>query len=1140
MSASSPERQRQLDDALNAYRRACARGERPDIAELRTRYPELAELFDHVGPTQDRHPPTSEMDAPTVDREQLGRAPRDAHPTSDDECDAAEPDQIARISIPGYELLGEIARGGMGVVYKARQVGTNRLVAIKMLLAGAHSRPKQRRRFLDEAEAVARLAHPNIVQIFDAGEADGLPFFAMEFCAGGSVADLQRGEPMPPSLAAALLERVARAAHAMHENNLVHRDLKPANILLASADAATLPSHLELTSDNIVNRWIPKITDFGLAKNLEGDGATASKAVLGTPSYMAPEQAGGKSKHVGPTADVWSLGAILYDLLTGRPPFVGSTNVDTIAQVLFEEPTPLRQVRRGVPRDLELICLKCLEKESHNRYPTADALADDLRRFLGRQPVLVRPLGTLARVGRWCRRNPMEAVLTAALFLALLAGAIVASIFAVQATDKARDEAIARLNEEFQRQKAEEGEKQANQALRKANDKAYLSQLNLVVQALQSGSPDVALAALDGTQLDLRGWEYRFLSTLLRNEPASLAKLDKPDASLAWSADGRRFAYGTDDGTVAVWDVEIGIMQFSQEAFKTRVHALAFSSDGKHLGATDQEHSIKVWDLSNEQALAGGPTPISLAGHYGRVESIAFNADGTRLASGGADKKLIVWDLRTNKPALQVADMKFAVQSLAFNPDSTRLVSGGPFWSLIVWDVSSTREGSPRMVANHTPEKPNPLVHHAITAVVFDPDGKRIAWADKKGTVGIWDPANGQEILRPFVNPDITSLWFSSDGRVVSTFLHGALDIWDPDGDRQILYAPRVPPGGTRLRASIDGRHLASITKDNALRVWRTDIFFEAQVLAGHTEGHSDTVLAVATSSDGRHIVSGSLDHTVRVWDTLTGQRTGILRGHKDSVSSVAVSPDGSLIVSGSFDRSVKIWDRASGQLLQTLEGHPDNVAGIAFSPDGELLASVSSNELRLWKVNPRAEAPLTSFKTIKVAEEPLLCLAFHPKGNQIAVGTAGGKVRIWNLADATEDRVIQAHKSELMNLAYAPDGKLFSAAAKDPLIKEWDGKSDEPVRVLKGHKSGVTSVAVNTDGRTLASGSFDKTVKLWDLGQGSELKTFHEPNGFVYSIAFSSNGSRLVAGCETEAPMDEDAPPPDRRLLMWQVPAPR
>jgi eukaryotic-like serine/threonine-protein kinase len=350
--------------------------------------------------------------------------------------------------VTGYETLEELGRGGMSVVYKARQQSPRRLVALKMITERAHASRERRARLLAEADAIARLQHPHIVQIYEAGEHEGVPFLALEFMSGGSLAEQVKGPPCPPRQAAALVEQLAGAVHHAHECGIIHRDLKPANVLLAGDGT-------------------PKLADFGLAK-YERPELTATGAILGTPSYMAPEQTWQDNRTPGRAVDIYSLGAILYELLTGRPPFGGATVLETLEWVRSHEPVPPAQLRADFPRDLSTICLKCLEKEPARRYATAQTLAEDLRRYLNGEPILAREVGLLERTWRWCRREPRVASLVAAVFGVLLAGALLSGYFAVTASREAR---AARKAE----QEAEEKAEQARREAKRADDEAAVA-----------------------------------------------------------------------------------------------------------------------------------------------------------------------------------------------------------------------------------------------------------------------------------------------------------------------------------------------------------------------------------------------------------------------------------------------------------------------------------------------------------------------------------------------------------------------------------------------------------------------------------------------------------------------------------------
>jgi tetratricopeptide (TPR) repeat protein len=347
--------------------------------------------------------------------------------------------EVEWVEVPGYEILGLLGKGGMGVVYRALQTSLGRAVALKVV---RHAGSEERRRFHAEAEAIARLKHPNVVQIYEVGEHKGLPYFAMELCEGGSLDGQLDGTPWQPEKAATLVQTLAGAMHAAHAAGVIHRDLKPANVLLA-ADGT------------------PKITDFGLAKRLDVQGLTQTGAVLGTPSYMAPEQAAGKGKAVGPAADVYALGAILYQLLTGRPPFKGETSFDTLRQVLDDEPVPVRRLQPRAPADLETVCLKCLEKEPQRRYASARELAEDLRRFLDCQPVRARPVGLWEKGWKWARRRPAWAALVAVSLLATAALLLGVAWHNVQLGQALADARAAQTRADDLRQQAETAAEEA-------------------------------------------------------------------------------------------------------------------------------------------------------------------------------------------------------------------------------------------------------------------------------------------------------------------------------------------------------------------------------------------------------------------------------------------------------------------------------------------------------------------------------------------------------------------------------------------------------------------------------------------------------------------------------------------------------
>ncbi|MBY0230915.1 MAG: protein kinase, partial [Gemmataceae bacterium] len=420
------------------------------------------------------------------------------------------------VVLPDYEILEVLGRGGMGVVYKARQKALGRVVALKMILAGQHASQEELRRFQVEAEAVARLQHPNIVAIHDIGTRDGRPYFSLEYCDGGSLQSRLDGSPLPPAHAAGLVRKLAEAVGYAHGKGIIHRDLKPANVLLVE------------TRDTPLERATPKITDFGLAKRIEDDqGHTATEAILGTPTYMAPEQAQGKTKSVGPQADVYALGAILYDLLTGRPPFKGATAMDTIQMVQTAEPVPPVRLQPGIPGDLQTITLKCLEKAPERRYGSAGDLAADLGRFLSGQPILARPVGSWERAWKYVRRNPLASAFIALCFLAPAAVAGVSIGYSFHLAEQKRIADDAKDKAEGESKKARLAEEKAKKALAETE----IERDNAKKAKTKAEKAEGRARASEGEALDYLNKAQRAADRLLRVAQTKLRDLGGTEAA---------------------------------------------------------------------------------------------------------------------------------------------------------------------------------------------------------------------------------------------------------------------------------------------------------------------------------------------------------------------------------------------------------------------------------------------------------------------------------------------------------------------------------------------------------------------------------------------------------------------------------
>ncbi len=995
-----------------------------------------------------------------------------------------------------HELLGLLGEGGMGVVYRARHLKLGRVVALKMLRGAALAGAEERHRFLVEAEAIARLQHPNIVQVFEVGEdrsAAGYPqpYFTLEYVEGGSLAEHLDNRPQPPARAAAWLEAIARAVHHAHQQGIVHRDLKPSNVLL--------------TADGRV-----KVCDFGVAKLLAGAAArTRTGALIGTPEFMAPEQgqtAGGPE--VGPATDVYALGAILYAALTGHPPFQGASPVETLLLAQGGEPVAPRRLQPGVPRDLETVCLKCLEKAPAARYPTAEALADDLRRFQNGEPVRARRTTAVGRAWRWCRRYPALAAALLAVLLAVLGGTAVSWWFALRANDEAA---------------------RAGEAARRANERAYASDLRLAQRAWEDDLPDRVRELLDA-QLpeytggaDLRGFEWHYW---WRRAHWGLQELRHPGATygVAYAPDGDRLAAACEDGAVRVWDGR-GDLRLTLTGHVGRVYAVAFGPGGDRLASAGADRTVRVWD-----ARAGGPALLTLTGHEHHARGVAFSPDGTRIASAGRDGTVRVWDARRGGPALfTFREHAGPVFGVAFSPDGRRIASSGEDGAVKVWDAAGG--GSALTLRG---------AEHGVYAVCFSPDGGRVAGAGADGTVLVWDANGGGPLVVQRHNAPVWGLAFSPDGdRLASAGQDKLVKVWNAHkagsalltlkGHAHVIWGLAYRPDGARI---------ASAGEDAAVRVWDAHTDGETPPLVGH----ESEITCVALSPDGRRLASAGgnwdgaasryINGELKVWDLDAGRALLDLKGHASGVTCATFSPDGKVLASAGEvgDEAkkgpvgqVKLWDAETGTELADWRDHDRAVLTLAFSPDGRLLASGGFvGVVRLRKV-PTGRAVLT----LEGHTAAVTGVAFSPDGRRLASTGSDKEARVWDVRTGAVVHTLPLG-GLASGVAFSRDGRRLAVAGYDRRMTVWDAATGQLVLVLKGHTEGATSVAFSPDGTRLAAGGDDHTVRLWETKTGQELLVLKGHTAVVRSVAFSPDGTRLVSGSW------------DRTVRLWDARPPR
>ncbi len=1011
-------------------------------------------------------------------------------------------------SVPGYEILGELGRGGMGIVYEARQVRLSRTVALKVIRAGAAADPEELARFKAEAEAVARLQHPNVVQIFEVGEHQGRPYFALEYCGGGSLADRLRGAPLPPRAAAALAETLAQALDAAHRGGIVHRDLKPANVLLAGdgrrsageieAPAAASPS---------LAGFVPKIADFGLAKRLDEVGQTQTGAVMGSFSYMAPEQARGHSRHVGLAADVYALGAVLYEMLTGRPPFRGATLLETLEQVVNADPVSPRRLQPKVPRDLETVCLKCLHKDPKRRYASAALLAEDLKRFVAGESVTARPIGSPERLARWCRRNPLASALATVAAAAVLLGAGLASYFAAAASRRAGD---------------------TEASLVRVRRHLYLADVTAARLAWEGKQFGLALEALEqhrpgaGGGPDPRGFEWHFLWRACRGDRLTLRGHRGAVVAVAFAPDGARLATASRDGTARVWDALSGEEALALRGHRGAVLAVAFAPDGGRLTTAGEDGAARVW------AAVTGRELLAPAVEPDRVRCLAFSPDGRRLATASTPAaglaparagRLVVWDAATGREELVLRGHADTVASVAFSPDGKTLASGDSGGEVRTWDAVT---GAPALTLR--------LPGATIDQVAFGPGrggagGGHATRAEAPGVVAVWDTATGREVLSLSDRGGfVRGVYFSPDGTGLATASQDrAVKVWDARTG-ELLRAFEGHDGDVRgVCFSPDGRWLASASSDRTVKIWDAD-----SVQVPTALGHPHEIRALAFSPDGRQLAAGGFGQEVMVWD-VRGRRPALTFSTEQlSVAGVHFSADGRLLATGGYDKTVRLWEEGNGRAAGVLRGHTLPVTGVAFSRDGKRLVSAAGSAIRsdvpgeviVWDVAAGREAA-----RCQGHGGPVAGATFGPDGRLVATASWDRTARLWDAATGQEAHVLTGHDGRVTAVAFSPDGRLLASCSEDATVRVWDAASGREVRVLRGHSGWTECVAFSPDGQRLASGGRDKTVRLWDMETGQPTLSLRGHKQGVAALAFSPDGTRLASASE------------DKTVLIWDAP---
>jgi WD40 repeat protein/predicted Ser/Thr protein kinase len=993
----------------------------------------------------------------------------------------------------GYEIIGEIARGGMGVVYKATQKMPSRVVALKVMLQGTAASEDERKRFLREADAAAALKHPGIVPIYEVGEHEGKYFFSMEYVDGRPLHQYLRETQVTLHEKLLLFLKIAEAVTHAHIRGIIHRDLKPSNILIEKDGN-------------------PRLLDFGLAKLVEtgrGEGqsvVTISGKLMGTFAYMSPEQTMGNPDEIDTRSDVYSLGIILYQMLTGTMPYrLDHANPLAIIKTIQEtEPRRPSVIVRALRGELETILLKAIAKEKERRYQSAADLARDIRHFLNNEPIEARPSSTVYYVWKMVQRHKAG---TAALAVFVL-GFLVAFVW----INHLRSQASAERNRAERAAQAEAAQRKlAEQERDKAIRERYIAQIGLAENRIEERAFALAEDFLATCPTDLRHWEWGRLLLLCRREPVTLKTPPRWVRSLAFSPDGKRVACSGGDGTIRLFETDSGRELRRFAAHPGEVECVLFAPDGAHIlsggGESGKVGVLTLWDAGT------GKEVMSLRGHSDSVCAIAFSPEGRRIASGSRNGSVNIWEIATGRELASLKGHAGEVAAVAFSPDGKRAVSGSRDKSLKVWEVETRRELM--TLKGHS---------EGICSVAFISGGRRIISVGYDHTVRIWDAGNGRELRSLEVQSrGMESIAFTPDGkRGASAGSDGILKVWDTESGQELMVLREHSGEICSLAFSPDGQHVASRVTDGTVRIWSLTAKTEPVRLKGHTA----PVYSVAFSPDGRRIASGSYDRTVKVWDAGAGRELMTLKGHSCEVVSVAFSPDGKRIASAGRIRQgqpegVRIWNAQTGQ-EQRLCREDCEATGLAFCSNGRRVVVGHPN----GTVSVLDADTGAGLATLKGSSAPVTSVACSPNGTQIAAGSAQGSVKIWDAGTGRELLDLRA-SGPVYSLAYSPEGGRLASGGgyiAQAVSSVWDTESGREVVTLKGHSDIIFTVAFSPDGKRIASGSLDGTVKIWDSETGEEVLSLKGHSGWVFSAAFSPDGKRIASGSA------------DGTIILWQA----
>jgi len=1048
----------------------------------------------------------------------------------DDEAPRDEPDsgvqgrleQIA--SRTGrYQLREEVARGGMGVILKVWDKDLRRTLAMKATfgnakeLSGSNVPTEAKEslaRFLDEAQITSQLDHPGIVPVHELGfDEEGRMYFTMRLVKGRTLDEIIRlarkdEEGWSRPGAVGVLLKVCEAMAFAHSKGVIHRDLKPANIMVGKfgevyvmdwglAKVMGRTDHARPSFDaSLLHTQVHTDRLDDVSRDADSPLLTLEGTILGTPAYMPPEQAEGRIDELDPRSDVYSVGALLYTLLTGRMPYVDPDNPIPLGRLLLNliegPPQRVAEIDSSVPPELVAICDKAMARKPGDRYATMVEMATDLRAFVENRVVSAYQTGAFAEFKKWVGRNRAMAASLAAFLLVAIGGSLfvawqqsenVASLSAAnRKTEAARKEAIASAAE------AHDNAETASINAMRAERQSYLASLAAAHASLRMRDTAEAKRLLAGCPKRYRGWEWRYLDRATDTSLATFRGHTERVTVVDLSPDGKTALSGSDDKTVRLWDVASGATKL-EFPLPAAVTAVAFSPDGSLVAAASKDRFVRVWDIdTNEQVAAAKQKSLVNGMVFLGVERIAT----------ATDEGAFVWEVdadRRKTVALEHEDVVYAIAALS---DGSVVVTADEL-GLHVWNPKTGEKtaeieleegattvalagdllaaGCPdeiiRVFTMGDDEPTHELSGHAdpVMALRFAAGGKQLVSASLDKTVRVWDAENGVvlDLLQGHDEPILAVA--CAGNRIVSGSADRTLRLWSLTGGGSVLTlrGDEDPLAGAAFDPT--GRLLAAASNGHGeIRVFDTRTGAESFYIA-ETGG---ALSSVVFSPDGKSIVAGGEgDGVGRIHDAKSGKLLHKLEGHQLSIRDVAVNADSTRVATASDDNTVRIWDLATGKQLELMEGHIDKIVSVAFGP-GELLVCGAVGGTLI--IRDGMKEPLI----VRYPDEGVLAVAVRPDGKWVAAAGTDNTIRFWEVATGKAGPVLRGHGNAVLDLAFSPDGTRLASASKDKTVRIWDAETGESLLRLHAHDLWVESVAFSPDGTSLATASADATAKIW------------------------------------------------------------